>query len=504
MEFAKCAICGQEAHFLPPSHFKKHNIAYADYKEQYPDHPVTSASLRDKHAARNRLHNELRKGIARTDEERAKMSATKKSRYAAGDTVAWNKGIPRTEDEKHHLSVVAKEQYVNGRVHHMQGKHHTDATKSKIASHFIGRTLPEGVLEKREVTMQAKKAAGWIHPNATHITADTQALLSDPTWFATQHFTLQKSLTDIAHELSIDPSTSHRRFRALNIGSPQQFPVSKNEREIGTFLNTLGVQVVCNTRSVISPLELDIYLPEYKIAIEHCGLYWHSSMHKSPQYHKKKLAACTAAGIRLITMFEDEWQFSSDLVKQKLSHILGKSTQTSIAARKCEIDQRVSNIDKRIFLDANHIQGDGPGSINIGLRYEGQLVAMMCFIQQQNTAVLNRFATSCVVPGGFQRLLKSFIVTYPQFSNITSFADLRWSEGSVYANSGFKLIDTIPPDYYWVKGLLREHKFNFRHSRLKHRFDNYDPTKTEVQNCNANGWLQLYDCGKQKWTLALG
>jgi len=342
-----------------------------------------------------------------------------------------------------------------------------------------------------------------VHPKGAHIPADIQIKLDDPEWFKTQHFILQKSLTEIAFELHLDPTTVQRRFAALDIGSPQQFPVAKNEKEIGDFLETLGVQVVRNTRSIIAPQELDIYLPDYKIAIEHCGLYWHSSAHKPSHYHKNKLIACNSAGVRLITLFEDEWQFNSNLVKQKLTHILNKSTQPSVAARKCAVDLCVSSVDKRLFLDTNHIQGDGPGSINIGLWYDNALVAIMCFINKGSVAVLNRFATSCILPGGFQRLLAAFVKTYSQFTTIESFADLRWSEGRVYSASGFELVSTIPPDYYWVKGLLREHKFNFRHSRLKARFENYDAAKTEVQNCNANGWLQLYDCGKQKWNLTI-
>lgn len=499
----KCALCELTAHFIAPSHLKKHGITTAEYKIKYPTHPLTSVTFRAAAAERNRRTNELKKGVPRTADEKAKMSAAKKAKVASGETAAWNKGLHRTEEQNQHMSIVVKQQYADGRVHHMQGKHHSTETKQKIADHFVGRVLPTETKEKRMITMQQKRKAGWIHPNGAHITEEVQHLLNDPDWFKLHHFTMQKSLTEIAHEIQVDPTTVHRRFQTLDIGVPQQFPVSKNEKEIGDFLEHLGVQVVRNTRSVIAPMELDIYLPEYKLAIEHCGLYWHSSAHKSPQYHKNKLAACTNAGVRLITLFEDEWQFNSTIVKQKLSHILNKSTQPSIAARKCEIDTNISTLAKKTFLNANHIQGDGPGSIVVGLRYGGELVALMCFVNQHSTAVLNRFATSCVVPGGFQRLLKAFVARNPQFSTIVSFADLRWSEGSVYANSGFILSATIPPDYYWVKGLLREHKFNFRHSRLASRFTNYDPAKTEVQNCNANGWLQLYDCGKQKWNLAV-
>jgi len=52
---------------------------------------------------------------------------------------------------------------------------------------------------------------------------------------------------------------------------------SKGELEIYNFVKLLlpNEEVISNIRSVISPKELDIYIPFKKFAIEYNGLYWH-------------------------------------------------------------------------------------------------------------------------------------------------------------------------------------------------------------------------------------
>src|SRR5690606_32397406 len=132
--------------------------------------------------------------------------------------------------------------------------------------------------------------------------------------------------------------------------------------------------------------ELDIVIPEANIAIEYCGLYWHSEIHKEPKYHLDKLNACIEQNIRLITIFSDEWQERQDIVKSKILQILGKSTQSTIFARKCKV-VTLSREQKKKFFDQYHIQGAGPGSITYGLEYKEEVVAAMTFIQQGTSFV---------------------------------------------------------------------------------------------------------------------
>jgi very-short-patch-repair endonuclease len=65
-------------------------------------------------------------------------------------------------------------------------------------------------------------------------------------------------------------------------------------------------QIIENSRKIIQPYELDIYIPKKKIAIEFNGLYWHSSERKEKDYHYQKYKKCKEKGIKLIQIFEDD------------------------------------------------------------------------------------------------------------------------------------------------------------------------------------------------------
>lgn len=80
---------------------------------------------------------------------------------------------------------------------------------------------------------------------------------------------------------------------------PDCFPLNRTnwkQREVEDFLKTLTNNVVVNDRTVIKPKELDFYLPDYNLAIEYNGLYWHSTLNllsnKSKNYHLEKTKLC--------------------------------------------------------------------------------------------------------------------------------------------------------------------------------------------------------------------
>jgi hypothetical protein len=94
---------------------------------------------------------------------------------------------------------------------------------------------------------------------------------------------------------------------------------SKAENEITDFISTFyNGECIRNTRDVISPLELDLYYPEKKIAIEFNGDYWHNEDHKPKNYHFNKFIQCKMNGVFLISIFETEWNCNTKAIKQYL------------------------------------------------------------------------------------------------------------------------------------------------------------------------------------------
>jgi len=353
---------------------------------------------------------------------------------------------------------------------------------------------PDNIAKRK---LENIKKYGNEHPSQSHIDPVIIDKLKDENWLYDQHIINKRPLCVIADDLGINESTIGRYLHNHNIETHNYYR-SAGENEVATFIKSLNIEIIQNTRKIIPPYELDIYIPEHKLAIEYCGLYWHSEQAgKSENYHRNKLDMCNKKGIQLITMFESEWKQRQSQIKNKLRSLLHCNSSETIYARKTNI-VHVTKKQKQKFFNNNHIQADGPGSINIGLMCD-DLVACMSFIKINRDYELRRYATSCHVPGGFTKLLKFFIDSYEPKS-IISFADLRWSNGNMYLKTGWEIDKILKPDYYYSPdGKNLFHKFNYRRKNLSKLLDNFDESLSEKINCDNNGILRIWDCGKIKF-----
>ena len=83
---------------------------------------------------------------------------------------------------------------------------------------------------------------------------------------------------------------------------------SINEKKIVSSIKDIyNDKIITNSRKIISPLELDIYLPNLKLAVEYNGTYFHSTLAGTPkEYHLNKSLLCREKEIRLIHIYEFE------------------------------------------------------------------------------------------------------------------------------------------------------------------------------------------------------
>lgn len=348
-------------------------------------------------------------------------------------------------------------------------------------------------LDKKKVGCQIKY--GTDHHKQKNKTPENVALFHNKEWLYEQHVVLKRTAADIAAPLGYNPNSLTEHMAEIGIPVIKWgHTVSEAERQICAMLAE-HTTVVRSSRNIIAPKELDMYLPEFNIAIEYCGLYWHSeNMNKDRHYHLSKLTACNDKGIRLITIFEDEWRENSNLVMLSLLHMIKKNNAVACPARSCKV-QVVPGVEEAAFLDKYHIQGHGPGSLSYGLYDSDQLVAIMTFIVKKGGVfILNRYATSKPVVGGFSKLLAHF-KTNNTWTSVISFADRRWSEGDLYYKAGFMLDGVVPPDYAYTYGSKRFHKFNFRHKNLAKILPNYDSTLSEAENMKRSKYDRIWNCG---------
>jgi hypothetical protein len=273
----------------------------------------------------------------------------------------------------------------------------------------------------------------------------------------------------------------------------------KVENELKEFITSLNIEIIENSKKIIPPLELDIYIPSKNIAIEYNGLYWHSEINKPSNYHLNKTNLCQERGIQLIHIFEDEWLNTKNIVKSRLRNILGLTTN-KIYARKCIIKE-ISIDESKNFLNSNHLQGHVNSSIKIGLYYNDELVSLMTFGRgriamggSSNDYELLRFCNKLdrIVIGAADKLFKYFIKMYfPK--TIISYADKRWSIGNLYEKLKFIKTHESDPNYWYIIGRKRKHRFGFRKSILVKK--GFDSNKTEHEIMIERGIYRIYDCG---------
>lgn len=302
-------------------------------------------------------------------------------------------------------------------------------------------------------------------------------------------------------EAIIDGNFSARKHipvRCLNC-YPFMCGESEAERNIVSFIKeNFNGEVKIKDRSLIFPFELDIYIPEKKLAIEYDGIYWHAQ--KERLYHLKKTELCEKLGIQLIHVFEDEWLNKQEIVKSRLRNFLGKFDKI-IYARKCEVKEIEAKYSKKFQLE-NHIQGFVNSKINLGLYFENELVSLLTINKSRFAKSyeyeLVRFCSKLNyhVVGAASKLLKYFEENYKPKS-IISYADRRWSIGNIYKKLGFQLISSSRPNYWYFKknSSTLFNRMIFQKYKLRKILENFDEKLSEVKNMEANGYQRIFDCG---------
>jgi hypothetical protein len=284
-----------------------------------------------------------------------------------------------------------------------------------------------------------------------------------------------------------------------------QLHKSNGEQELKKYIESIySGLVVNNTTSIIKPKHIDMFLPEVNIAFEFNGIYWHNELFKDSRYHINKTDSCVGKNIKLVHIWEDDWIYKQDILKSRISNLLGKNT--TIGARKCEIKE-ISTKECRVFFDDNHLQGFIGSKYYVGLFYDNELVSAMSFGSLRSALgskhsdsiyELYRFCNKKYinVVGGASKLLKYFIRRYTP-TQIISYFDRNWGYSSVYKKLGFKLIGNTEPNYWYVINDIKTHRYNYTKAKLVKAGN--DDTKTEKDIMFENKHYRVYDSGNEKW-----
>ena len=349
-----------------------------------------------------------------------------------------------------------------------------------------------------------------------------QMFLQNSEEFIRTNFNFAPTVQQLSHIIGINPSSTVNRVHELSCEHLISFKTSSMEAEMIEFLYTLDCvdNIERNSRSIISPLELDIYIRSCNFAIECNPTSTHNSTHNnwdsnisgiSPNYHKKKTDAAEAAGIRLLHVFGYEWTHKQEIMKSIIRNALGCCT-SKYYARKLNL-QKVSYKDAARFLNENHRQGFAASSIQLGLYDNDELISLMTFVRRRHTIGSGKYSWELLrfcsklntsVVGGASKLFKYFVTTMLKTGDtIVSFSDRAHTSGKVYEVLGFTLDHISDPGYVWVnvKTDIAYNRVNAQKRNIKKFLhdDNLDMNLSERQLMEDHGFVRVYDSGACVW-----
>lgn len=330
----------------------------------------------------------------------------------------------------------------------------------------------------------------------SHISDTVIALKNDRLEMLRLYRDLKMPVSEIAETLGVSVSQLCVHFKS-NLGIDiSRHRVSTVERQVYEFVKSLDNRAIQSDRTVLSPKELDIYCPDYKVAIEVNGLAWHTELRgKSQFYHSDKTDQCREHGIQLIHIYDIEWKNKQEIVKSRLAAAFGQTKR--IYARKCKITQLPGDQAAEFFAK-NSITPINLPTVSYGLEYCNETVCVMCFspVSRETTDnwCLLGFSskTGITVCGSASKLLAHFIKSNcPKL--ITATSDLRWYTGNLYTTLGFKSVKKTPPDYWYT----------VKYRTIKHRAA-VSETDTNWDHLVACGYDRIWDCGQLKFELQIG
>jgi hypothetical protein len=291
--------------------------------------------------------------------------------------------------------------------------------------------------------------------------------------------------SDIIHKIGLDYIEYKDNIFIKNEDIPKIYEYRKLchehltsyfENDVMNFVKSIyDGEVSNNIRKIIYPKELDIYVPQKKVAIECDGLYWHSDKIKPNDYHINKTIACEEKGIILLHIFEDEWDNKKEICKSIIADSLG-IYQNRIDSEKCFVSEINEDLAKE-FLENNSIYGFEIADEYFGLFYDNKLIYVVS-VKDKQFIIQECVKLNTFVENGLNKLI-DFIITQNNnliFINI----DRRLQNVEFYKSCGFEKISESEPNYYYIFGHNREKEI----SKLA---ENYRFSEEETR--------RIYDCG---------
>lgn len=427
----------------------------------------------------------------------AKIANTNLEKYGVKSTLQ----VPEIQEK---IKATAREKY--GSEHPMQNSQVVAKAQKTNLDRYGHISYPQSQEGRKKVRKTLKERYNVASIAQLHFSQETRDILQDTQRFHQMFYDVGiQGICEKFPELSYEMC----RCKLIREGIPEVYAFTKPETFVKALLDRNNINYVSKSRKIISPLELDFFIPTHNLAIEVCGLYWHRHDRlQDTNYHVNKLDICLSKGIQLLTIFSDQITYKPTIVEQRILNKLGM-IKRSHHARQLKLVVDRSTKDINAFLEQTHIQGGKTGTVNIAaVDHHQNICAVMTFGKTRTSLgskskegdyEMYRFATMGNIPGIASKMFKHFIsISNPK--SVISYSDRCWGEGDLYPKLGFIKQHITRPNYWYTKDFIQKiHRFAFaKHTLVA---EGYDGNLTEFQIMASKGYSRVYDCGsvKYKW-----
>ena len=293
--------------------------------------------------------------------------------------------------------------------------------------------------------------------------------------------------------------TPHNHLKGTNCPSCGA-SVSKPEIKLVDFIRSFYKgEIITNSKNIIPPMELDIFVPSLNLAIEFNGSYWHSERFKDKNYHLHKYNLCKEKGIRLISIWEWEIIKNKDKIENFIKNLILEKKK--LFARKLEIKE-VDVKSQREFFKHNHLQGYVPCTYAFGLYKDDELIQLMTLrvkSKKDKLYEIGRLATKTgfTVVGGTKRLFKH-LLSLVDYETIISYNNMDKFTGDTYESLGMSF-ESISIPYGWIRNNEYLPRYATQKSKLIRQ--GYDKNLSESEIMRNEGFEKIYFTGVSKFVL---
>jgi hypothetical protein len=217
---------------------------------------------------------------------------------------------------------------------------------------------------------------------------------------------------------------------------------------------------------------VDMFLPDYNIAVEYNGVYWHKvTKRRTKDHHYNKWSDCNDNNVQLIQVWDDqEEQGLKDLlyrldIPEQVKGVLPNLPDyysERIGAEETDVI-KLNKTTASELLTENPILNISKDAYYVGLQdVSGHLRAVLVLSPSDKDGELriDRYETAGIVVGGLDKLLTYAEQEYKP-TQIIRYADRSVSEASLYEDNGFIFETPFEPDYSYLAKSSRVNKSHY-------------------------------------------